>query len=238
LRFDSVPGALARDDLESMTSTTGAPTGLSDRLHHPIFARLYARLAFSAEAAGAAEHRDELLLGLHGRIAEIGAGSGTNFAHYPSEVREVLAFEPEPYLRRCAAVARSNVPVGVVAASATALPIAAGSCDAVVFSLVLCTVASPAAALAEAARVLVEGGELRFYEHVRASDLRAAHRQDQIDRIWSHVAGGCHCNRDTVSTITAAGFTVTEIRQFDFRPRGVSLPVTPHVIGTAIVLAS
>ena len=217
-----------------MASTTGASTGRSDRLHHPIFARIYARLASSAEAAGIAEHRDELLSGLRGRVVEIGAGSGTNFVHYPSEVREVLAFEPEPYLRGRAAVARSSVPVRVVGASAAALPIADCSFDAVVFSLVLCSVASPDAALAEAARVLVKGGELRFYEHVRASDCRAAHRQDLIDRVWPHIAGGCHCNRDTVRTITAGGFTVTKIRPFDFRPRGISLPVTPHVIGTAI----
>ena len=228
---------MARDDQRSMTSTTGAPTGLSDRVHHPIFARLYARLASLAEAAGAAEHRDELLSRLRGRVVEIGAGPGTNFSHYPSEVREVLAFEPEPYFRRRAVVSRSSVPVRVVGASAAALPIGDDLADAVVFSLLLCSVPSPAAALAEAARVLVKGGELRFYEHVRASDLRAAHRQDQIDRIWPHLAGGCHCNRDTVSTIAAAGFTVTEIRPFDFRPRGISLPVTPHVIGTAIAPA-
>lgn len=199
-----------------MTSITGASIGLSDRVHHPVFARIYARLASSAEGAGAAEHRNELLSELHARIGEIGAGPGTNFVHYPSEVREVLAFEPEPYLRCRAAVARSNVPLRVVGASASALPIADRSFDAVVFSLVLCSMPSPAAALAEAARVLVKSGELRLYEHVRAADLGAAHSQVQIDRIWRHLAGGCHCNRDTVSAIAAAGFTVVEIRSSTF----------------------
>ncbi len=98
-----------------------------DRVHHPVFARLYAHIAPSADVAGAADHRDELLSGLRGRVVEIGAGSGSNFSHYPPEVCEVIAFEPEPYLRRRAAVARATVPVEVVAASASALPIADGA---------------------------------------------------------------------------------------------------------------
>lgn len=208
-------------------------SGLSERIYHPLFARLYTRLVATAEAAGVAEHRDELLSGLHGRVVEIGAGPGSNFSHYPPEVRVVIAVEPEPYLVRRAALARSAVPVRVVAGNAVALPLADGSVDAAVFSLVLCSVISPAAALSEAARVLVPGGELRFYEHVRSADGRVARHQDRADRLWPHLAGGCHPNRQTEGAIAAAGFTITRIRRFDFRPRGISLPVTPHVIGAA-----
>ncbi len=53
----------------------------------------------------AGEHRDELLAGLHGRVVEIGAGNGLNFAHYPSSVDEVVAVEPEAYLRQKARAA-------------------------------------------------------------------------------------------------------------------------------------
>ncbi len=214
--------------------TPGPRAERSERVHHPVFARLYARLAASAEAAGAAEHRDELLSGLHGRVVEVGSGPGTNFSHYPPAVREIIAIEPEPYLRARARLAASTVPVKVVGASAAALPLANGSADAVVFSLVLCSVISPATALAEAARILGAGGELRFYEHVRSADRRVARYQDRVDRLWPYVTGGCHCNRDTEAAIATAGFTLLRIRRFDFRPRRISLPVTPHVIGIAL----
>ncbi len=206
-----------------------------ERVHHPLFARLYARLAASGEAAGAAEHRRELLDGLGGRVVEVGAGPGTNFTHYPPTVRQVVAVEPEGYLRELArrAVASSAVPVQPVAGTAAALPLSDGWADAVVFSLVLCTVGSPAAALAEARRVLSPGGELRFYEHVRAEGERTARRQDLADRPWSWIAGGCHPNRDTVAAVAAAGFAVTGLRRFDFVPHRVRLPVAPHVIGRA-----
>ena len=76
---------------------------LSTDLHHPLFSRFYGRISRWMEAQGMAELRTELLAGLTGRVVEIGAGSGMNFAHYPPTVTEVLAVEPEPYLRRLAA---------------------------------------------------------------------------------------------------------------------------------------
>ena len=122
------------------------------------------------------DHRRRLLTGLTGRVLEVGAGNGLNFPHYPATVTEVLAVEPEPYLRRLAlAAARSApVPVRVVAGTAEALPVPDGAVDAVVASLVLCTVAELDQALAEVGRVLRPGGTLRFYEHVRADDPRLA----------------------------------------------------------------
>lgn len=218
------------DDLAVISQHDG-----TDRVHHPVFARLYSRLAAAAEAAGAAAHRQELLEGLRGRVAEVGAGPGTNFSYYPPAVRQVVAVEPEPYLRRLAGAAAgaAGVPVQLVGGTAGSLPLASGWADAVVFSLVLCSVASPADALAEAARVLVPGGELRFYEHVRAESRRTARGQDLLDRPWSCMAGGCHPNRDTVAAIAEAGFAVTGLRRFTFVPRSIPLPVAPHVIGRA-----
>src|SRR2546423_10625469 len=119
---------------------------------HPLFARLYTWLSRGAERAGAAEHRDENLAGLRGRVIEIGAGNGLNFAHYPPEVEEVVAVEPEPYLRARAgeAAARAPVKVTVVEGTAEQLPGADAEFDAAVVSLVLCTVPDQPNALAEA----------------------------------------------------------------------------------------
>ena len=138
---------------------------------HPFFARMWLRLSPRGERRGVAEHRSELLAGLSGRVVEVGCGNGLNFAHYPSEVDEVLAVEPEPTLRAAAAdaAARAPVPVRVVESVADRLPADDESCDAAVASLVLCSVPDQAAALAEIRRVLRAGGELRFYEHVQAT---------------------------------------------------------------------
>ena len=95
-----------------------------------------------AEKAGAAADRDELLAGLSGRVIEVGAGSGLCFNHYPDTVTEVVAVEPQPYLRHLAerAAATAAVPIRVVEGSADNLPAEAATFDAAVASLVLCTV--------------------------------------------------------------------------------------------------
>src|SRR5919201_6608396 len=124
-------------------------------VRNPLFARLYTRLSGGAEKRGAAEHRDENLAGLSGRVIEIGAGNGLNFTHYPREVEEVMAVEPEPYLRARAREAAADAPVKVTVVDGTAdrLPAQDGEFDAAVTSLVLCTVPNPARALAEVRRV-------------------------------------------------------------------------------------
>ncbi|MBA2280031.1 MAG: hypothetical protein H0W25_02200 [Acidimicrobiia bacterium] len=96
----------------------------SERVHHPVFARVYDRLSAASGRAGVAEHRDRLLAGVSGRVVEVGAGNGLNFAHYPSTVAEVVAVEPERYLRARAeeAATAAPVPVTVVEGTATWLP--------------------------------------------------------------------------------------------------------------------
>src|SRR5437763_1155541 len=105
---------------------------------------------------GGAEHRDELLADLRGRVIEVGAGSGANFAHYPATVDEVVAVEPEPYLRERAKQAAESVPVKVrvLEGEADDLPARDGEFDAGVASLVLCSVPDQDRALAELERVI------------------------------------------------------------------------------------
>jgi ubiquinone/menaquinone biosynthesis C-methylase UbiE len=205
-------------------------------VHHPVFARLYARMAALAEPEGVAEHRTELLAGLSGRVIEVGAGTGLNFGHYPSGVTEVLAVEPEAHMRVIAAraAAGARIPIRVVDGTAEQLPADDAAFDAAVTSLVLCSVADQGRAFAEIQRVLRTGGELRFYEHVRSSDPRSARLQDRVDWIWSHLLGGCHPNRDTESAIAGSGFRVEASRRFDFQLGALSAPAAPHVIGRAV----
>ncbi len=83
----------------------------------------------------------------------------------------------------------------MIEAAAEDLPFDDGSFDTVVSALVLCTVADPARSLAEARRVLVEGGELLFLEHVRGESRHLAWWQDRLERPWGVFTGGCHPNR-------------------------------------------
>jgi ubiquinone/menaquinone biosynthesis C-methylase UbiE len=201
-------------------------------VRHPVFARVYARVGHLMDAE-IGDHRRRLLAGLEGRVLEVGAGNGLNFPHYPATVTEVLAVEPEPYLRRqaLAAARRAPVPIRVVDGTAEALPAPDGALDAVVASLVLCTVTDLDQALAETRRVLRPGGRLRFYEHVRATDPRLARWQDRLERPWGWLVGGCHPNRDTVAAITAAGLKVFQLDRFDLK----AMPplARSHVLGVA-----
>jgi ubiquinone/menaquinone biosynthesis C-methylase UbiE len=208
---------------------------VANRISHPIFARFYGLISTGAEKAGAAEHRRDALAGLGGRVIEVGAGNGLNFAHYPHEVTEVVAVEPEPYLRQRAteAAAQAPVSVSVVEGDSDHLPVDDEGFDAAVASLVLCSVPDQARAVRELYRVVRPGGELRFYEHIRADIPERARLQDRVDRIWSLLGGGCHPNRDTVSTIERGGFEVERQQRFLFQPCFIARPVAPHVIGLA-----
>jgi ubiquinone/menaquinone biosynthesis C-methylase UbiE len=207
---------------------------------HPLFARYYAWASPRMEKVGYGRRRGQLLAGLTGRVLEVGAGNGMNFAYYPPEVVAVRAVEPEPRLRALAE-ARANettVLVEVVDGTADDLPAADASFDAVVASLVLCSVPDVPAALGEMRRVLKPGGELRFFEHVRASTPGLARVQRVLDAtIWPAVGGGCHAHRDTRAAIEAAGFTITDLEELSIPETGIRGPTAPHILGAATVTA-
>ena len=193
----------------------------------PVFSRVLARAAVLEERRGGAEHRRRLLDGLSGRVIELGAGSGVSFAYYPATVTELLAVEPEAHLRAMAqeAAAAAPIAVRVVEGVADRLPAPDASMDAGVVTAVLCSVADPAAALRELARVIRPGGELRFFEHVAARSARLARVQRALDAtVWPRLNGGCHTGRDTEAAI----------RAFSFRAHALAAPVAPRILGRAI----
>lgn len=163
---------------------------------HPIVARLYDAVMAVPERTMLPEHREALAGGLSGHVLEIGAGTGAMFPYY--EGVDLHAIEPDPHMRAQAAerAAGLGLSVELTDADAESLPYADDSFDAVVASLVFCTIPDHEAALTEVARVLEPGGEFRFLEHVRG-DGAVGRAHDLLAPAWHTVAGGCHLNRET-----------------------------------------
>jgi SAM-dependent methyltransferase len=203
-------------------------------IRNPFFAWYFSRFGGRLEQRGNRELRREMLAGLSGRVLEVGAGSGLNFPHYPGSVTEVIAVEPEPYLREraTAAAADAPVPVRVTDGAAAELPAADGEFGAVVVSCLLCSVTDVPAALKEFRRVLSDGGELRFYEHVLSRDPLYAAGQRAADLIWPRLMGGCHVQRQTRDAIGEV-FEISTCRGFRFPPSALFVPAAPRILGVA-----
>lgn len=176
----------------------------------------------------------ELFGGLPRTVLELGAGGGTNL-RYLDPGTHVIAVEPNVHMHANlrAAAARLPVTVDVRAAVAERLPLPDGSVDAVISSLVLCTVADPARALAEVRRVLRPGGRLWCLEHVAApAGSGLARVQRLVRRPWRWLFEGCETQRDIAGLLRGAGFSAVEITPFTLRT--AFLPVRAQIAAVAV----
>ena len=213
--------------------TTGTGTVHGEHRWDFVFAAMYDRISRRGEASGMGRRRAELIANARGRTLEIGAGTGANAPYYGNDLEELILAEPfEPMRRRLERKLRdSGSSARTLDASAEPIPLEDESLDTVVSTLVLCTVDFPDRALAEAARVLRPGGQLLFIEHVRAPSPRMARWQDRMETPWRHFAAGCRCNRATIASIAAAGFS-TEHDEAHWK--GVPPIVASLVIGRGV----
>jgi ubiquinone/menaquinone biosynthesis C-methylase UbiE len=204
-----------------------------------MFSACYDRGFKATEEAGLREMRHELLAQARGRVLELGAGTGLNLEHYPKGIEGLTLVEPDPHmtkrLREKLAAAGKAAEISVIEAPGEDLPFPADSFDTVTVTLVLCTVPDQAAALAEIKRVLKPDGQLLFLEHVRSNDPSLAGWQDRLERPWRFLGDGCHCNRDTVSAISAAGLELGDVER-DELPKAPPI-VRPLAKGNARVTA-
>lgn len=201
------------------------------------FARRYDQLTARMEATWLHEARSELLAGLSGTVVELGAGTGRNLEHYPHTVERLILTEPtaamRDQLRSRVEDAAPPFDVEVVDATADRLPIADGSADAVVSTLVLCSVPALGPAVAEARRVLRAGGELRLIEHVAADGGWEQRLQRLLDPAWTWVEGSCHLDHETRTALAAGGFDVSAVSESVQR----GMPPLLHRIARGVAVA-
>ncbi len=198
-----------------------------------FMAAIYDRFMRDMEALSGAAWRAELLADLRGDVLEVGAGTGRNLDHYPPGLSLVLS-EPDPHMRerltRRAAELGSDARITEWPADAIDAPDA--SFDAVVCTLVLCSVPDVPRALAEMHRVLRPGGKLVFIEHVLSSRPSRAAWQRRLEPAWRLVAGNCHLCRETDARIGEAGFSIADMTRESARK---ALPIVREVVrGVAI----
>lgn len=196
-----------------------------------LFVRMWPKLVRNEPPQLTALRRDNLA-GLSGRVLEVGAGTGTNFPLYPAAVTEVVALEPEAALRREAEASTTDPRFELRPERLDEFH--GEPFDAVVLSLVLCSLPEPEAAIEQVARLLRLGGELRFLEHVAADGGMLEGLQKAVDAtFWPRLFGNCHAHRDAVGIIGSGGLTVRSVEGRMLAPSWVPFPTSPVVLGRA-----
>ena len=198
-----------------------------------LLAAGYDLLSAGVEREVFGPRRHELLAEARGRVLDVGAGTGANLPHFPwraGRQLDVVLLDPSAGMleRAHRKAAQLALNVHSVNRPAAQLPFAAESFDTVVFTLALCTIGDPVAALGEARRVLRRSGRLLVFEHVRAHEPGVARWQDRLDPLWRRLNNGCHLNRDTRTAIEHAGFEFEHVDELE-EPR-IPLPIVQTLL--------
>lgn len=158
-------------------------------------------------------YRERVLLQAHGRVLEIGIGSGLNLPLYGPRVDAILGLDPSPRLLTMAqeSANRCKIPVTLINSSAQAIPIDAHSVDTLVTTWTLCSIPDVGTALQEMRRVLMPNGRLLFVEHGLAPEENVRKWQNRLNPVWKRIGGGCHLNRPIRALIENAGFTIVQL---------------------------
>ncbi len=201
-----------------------------------LLARFYDRGIQEAETKCLREWRISLLSNLSGTVLEIGCGTGLNLDHYPQEIQQLTLLEPDVNMRKKLQEKislKQYSDIELLDCSAESIPRPDASCDAIVSTLVLCSVKNLNQVLSELHRILKPQGKLIFIEHVAASNNpKRLKWQRRLEPLWKKIYCGCHLARTTEEAIIQAGFSFAEITRQSMR--GVLPIIRPSIKGIAI----
>lgn len=155
--------------------------------------------------------RSQIVPQAHGRVLEIGIGSGLNLSFYdPASVSVIVGVDPSAEMQKLAQQRAAAIAISVemVALELGQIQAEAASFDSIVCTFTLCTIPDAVAALKEMRRVLKPGGRLLFCEHGLAPDAPVVRWQHRLTPLWKPLAGGCHLNRDIPALLQAGGFRI------------------------------
>lgn len=195
---------------------------------------LPAALDFACGMNAISRMRQRVVPLAHGRVLEVGIGSGLNMRHYDKgRVTHITGLDPALQLQPLAQrrIAEAGLSVDLIGLSAEKIPLPDASFDTIVMTYTLCTIADPHAALLEMRRVLAPQGQLLYCEHGRAPDAAVARWQDRLQPLWGPLAGGCQLGRDIPALLRTAGFTLPDL---DTRYLPGPRPLTFHYWGQAL----
>ena len=201
-----------------------------------LMAKFYDAIMSDAEEKCLHDWRASLLQELSGDVLEIGCGTGANLPFYPSTVQHLVLVEPDKNMRQKLTQKISDYPnlhITQLDYRGDVIPMPDKCFDAVVSTLVLCTVKDPHKILAEIYRILKPQAKLVFIEHVAAVNNPARLKwQKRLNPFWKIISCGCHLTRSTEKNLVDAGFQIEAITRESMR--GVPPIVRPSIRGIAI----
>ena len=205
-------------------------------LRRRMMARIYTKVQRKHDEH-VADRKRELLARLSGTVLEIGPGTGVNFQYLPRAVTRWIGIEPNPHmhaeLREVGA--RHDVATEFRTVSTEGMAVDDASVDAVLSTLVLCSVPDPSAVLRDVRRILVPGGRFVFLEHVASPRGTGLRRVQWLAKpLWRYIADGCCPDRELAQAIRDAGFARLELDEFRVPKSVVPSLVSPHIAGVAV----
>ena len=201
-----------------------------------LFAKYYDHFMADAEERGLQDWRQTLLKNTSGDVLELGCGTGANLPFYPDTVKHLILAEPCPHMRHKSQenlMQHKHLNASMLDYDGKTIPLLDNTVDAVVVTLVLCSVKNPEQMLAEIYRVMKPQGKIIFIEHVAATNNPDRLKwQKRLEPLWRIIGCGCHVTRDTEQAMIQAGFQLQDITRQSMR--GVPPIVRPTIRGSAI----